>query len=103
PAPILRAAPHVPASPNPAPLKRRPPAAHTAYVTAITDALHPVFLAAAGTAVLAFLLTWLLREVPLRATTQAPDVGEGFHAAHDDNALREMERALSLLAGREQR
>jgi len=53
--------------------------------------------------VLAFLLTWLLAELPLRATSQAPDVGEGFQAARDDDALREIERALSLLAGREQR
>jgi DNA-binding MarR family transcriptional regulator len=30
-------------------------------------------------------------------------VGAGFHAARDDNALREIERALSLLAGREER
>jgi EmrB/QacA subfamily drug resistance transporter len=94
---------HVPASPNPAALKRLPAAAHAVYVTAITDALHPVFLAAAGAAVVAFLLTWLLPEVPLRATAQAPDVGDGFHGARDDNALREIERALSLLAGREQR
>jgi EmrB/QacA subfamily drug resistance transporter len=93
----------VPASPNPAALKQLAPAAHAAYASAITDALHPVFLAAAGAAVLAFLLTWLLTEVPLRATTQAPDVGEGFRAARDDDGLREIERALSLLAGREQR
>jgi EmrB/QacA subfamily drug resistance transporter len=99
----LPAGAHIPASPNPATLKRLPPAAHAAYVTAITDALHPVFLAAAGAAVLAFVLTWLLREVPLRATTRAPDVGAGFDGARDDNALRELERALSLLAGREQR
>jgi EmrB/QacA subfamily drug resistance transporter len=94
---------HVPASPNPAALKRLPRAAHAAYVTAITDALHPVFLAAAGAAVLAFALTWLLREVPLRSTTSAPDVGAGLDGARDDNALREIERSLSLLAGREQR
>jgi EmrB/QacA subfamily drug resistance transporter len=99
----LPAGADVPASPNPAALKQLAPAAHAAYASAITDALHPVFLAAAGAAVLAFLLTWLLREVPLRATTQAPDVGEGFRAARDDDALREIERALSLLAGREQR
>ena len=30
-------------------------------------------------------------------------MGAGFHGARDDNALREIERALSLLAGREQR
>jgi EmrB/QacA subfamily drug resistance transporter len=99
----LPAGAHVPSAVDPAALKRLPPAAHTAFVTAITDALHPVFLAAAGAAVLAFLLTWLMPELPLRATTQAVDVGEGFQAARDDNALREMERALSLLAGREQR
>jgi EmrB/QacA subfamily drug resistance transporter len=94
---------HLPAAPNPAALKQLPPAVHTAYVTAVTDALHPVFLAAAGTAVLAFLLTWLLPELSLRTTTQALDIGEAFKAARDDNGLREIERALSLLAGREQR
>jgi EmrB/QacA subfamily drug resistance transporter len=94
---------HVPAAPNPSTLKQLPPVVHDAYVNAITEALHPVFLAAAGLAVLAFLLTWLLPELPLRTTAQAPDIGEGFGAAHDDNALREIERSLSLLAGREQR
>jgi DNA-binding MarR family transcriptional regulator len=93
----------VPTTPDPAELKQLPPAAHAAYANAITDALHPVFLVAAGAAVLAFLLTWLLRELPLRATTQAPDVGEPFRAARDDDAFREIERSLSLLAGREQR
>jgi EmrB/QacA subfamily drug resistance transporter len=94
---------HVPASPNPAALEHLPRAIRAVYAAAITDALQPVFLAAAGAAVLAFLLTWALRELPLRATTQAPDIGEGFHAAHDDSARREIERALSLLARREHR
>ena len=93
----------VPAAPNPSTLKQLPPVVHDAYVNAITVALHPVFLVAAGLAVLAFLLTWLLPELPLRTTAQAPDIGEGFGAAHDDNALREIERSLSLLAGHEQR
>jgi EmrB/QacA subfamily drug resistance transporter len=93
----------LPASPNPAALKQLPPAAHAAYAAAITDALHPVFLTAAGAAAVAFLLTWLLPEVPLRTTTRAPDPGDGFHGARDDDALRELERSLSLLAGREQR
>jgi len=99
----LPAGAHVPAAVNPAALKQLPPAVHDAYVTAVTDALHPVFLTAAGIAVFAFLLTWLLREVPLKTTAQAPDLGDGLHGASDDNALREMERALSKLAGREQR
>jgi hypothetical protein len=92
-----------PASPNPAALKHLPSAIQAAYATAITEALRPIFLTAAAAAVLAFALTWLLREVPLRTTTQAPDPGAGFHGARDVNALRELERSLSLLAGREQR
>jgi EmrB/QacA subfamily drug resistance transporter len=94
---------HAPSSPNPAALHNLPPAAHAAYAAAITDALHPVFVVAAAAAVLAFLLTWLLVEVPLRTTAQAPNVGEGLHAARDANGLQELESALSRLAGREQR
>jgi EmrB/QacA subfamily drug resistance transporter len=100
---LLPAGARVPPSPNPAALQHLPPAAHAAYAAAITDALHPVFLTAAAASVLAFGLTWLLVEVPLRTTAQAPNVGEGFHAARDDNSLQELERALSKLAGREQR
>jgi DNA-binding MarR family transcriptional regulator len=84
-------------------IKHLPTALHAAYATAITNALHPVFLAAAGLVVIAFCLAWLLPELPLRATSQAPDPGQGLEGAHDDNALREMERALSLLAERDQR
>jgi EmrB/QacA subfamily drug resistance transporter len=94
---------HVPTSPNPAALKGLPPALHHAYATAIAEALRPVFLTAAAIAALGFLLTWLLREVPLKTTTQAPDLGDGFHPARDANGLRELERALSLLASRDQR
>jgi DNA-binding MarR family transcriptional regulator len=61
------------------------------------------FLTAAGVAAVGFGLTWLLREVPLRTTTQAPDVGDGFHPARDGAGLRELERSLSLLATREHR
>ncbi len=93
----------IPVASDPATLAQLPSAVHTAYITAVTEALQPVFLTAAAVAVVAFALTWLLREVPLKTTSQAPDVGDGFHAARDDNAFRELERALTLLAGREQR
>jgi predicted MFS family arabinose efflux permease len=62
---------HVPTDTNPG-LKQLPPGLHTAYVTAVTDALHPVFLAAAGAAALAFILTWFLRELPLKTTAHDP-------------------------------
>ena len=95
---------HVPASPNPAALKHLPPAAPRRP----TSPRSPTRSSRSSSpppelAVLAFLLTWLLPELPLKTTAQAPDVGDGFHAARDDNALREIERALSLLAGREER
>jgi hypothetical protein len=50
---------------------------HEAYARAVAASLHPVFLAAAFIAVFAFLMTWLLREVPLRASPRATD-GEEF-------------------------
>jgi EmrB/QacA subfamily drug resistance transporter len=94
---------HVPAAADPAALKRLPPALHAAYATAITEALRPVFLTAAGVATVGFLLTWLLRDVPLKTTARAPDLGDGFHPARDADGLRELQRSLSLLASREQR
>ena len=99
----LPAGAHAPVAASPALLKRLPPAIHVVYVAAVADALHPVFLAAAGIAALGFVLSWFLREVPLKKTAQARDIGDGFHGARDDDRKRELERALSLLAGREHR
>jgi hypothetical protein len=39
------------------------------YIAAVSVALHPVFLTAAGVMVVAFGLSWLLHDVPLRETT----------------------------------
>jgi MFS family permease len=62
----LPAGSHIPKTINPAGIQKLPPAAHTAFADAFAAALHPVFIVAAGVSVLAFALTWLLREVPLR-------------------------------------
>jgi EmrB/QacA subfamily drug resistance transporter len=93
----------IPPESNPTAIRNLPPQVHDLYVGAVTSALHPVFLTAAAVAVVAFLLTWLLPEVPLRATSQAPDVGEPFHAAHGANGLQEVERPLAVLANRDER
>jgi EmrB/QacA subfamily drug resistance transporter len=92
-----------PTAANPAAVRRLPPAVHDAYVTAVTASLRPVFLVAVGIAVVGFALAWLLRELPLRATAQAGGVGEGVPAPRGDASLQEIERALSVLASREQR
>jgi EmrB/QacA subfamily drug resistance transporter len=88
---------------NPEVVKQLPAAIRDPFRIAITDALTTVFLVAGGIAVIAFLLTWLLPEVPLKTTAGAPDPGDGLHPARDDDALREIERALSRLAQREER
>ena len=41
---------------------------HDAYLAGFAGALTTVFLVAAAISVLAFALTWLIREVPLRTT-----------------------------------
>jgi hypothetical protein len=63
----------IPKTINPAGIKQLPPAAHQAFAEAFSTALHPVFLTAAAVSVLAFVLTWFLREVPLRSTAHAGD------------------------------
>ena len=51
---------------NPASLAHLPPAIHAGLVNSVSESLHVVFLAAVPILVIAFLITLLLREVPLR-------------------------------------
>lgn len=73
------------------------PAALHAYATAITD----VFLYAAPVALLAFLLSWLLKEEPLRGSVTAPD-GTQTLATNpvQRSSYDEVCRALSVLGTR---
>jgi hypothetical protein len=54
-----------------------PPAIHAVYVTAVSVALHPVFLTAAAVMVVGFGLSRLLRDVPLRETAGADAPSRG--------------------------
>jgi MFS family permease len=60
---------------SPQVVRHLPPALHRAYVRAVAESLHPVFVVAAVVAIFAFLLTWILREVPLRDSAR-PAAGE---------------------------
>jgi hypothetical protein len=53
--------------------------------------------------VLAFALPWLLREVPLRATSQATDPGQTYAMPTARTSQEEIARALCVLASRESR
>jgi EmrB/QacA subfamily drug resistance transporter len=94
---------HIPTGANPAILKQLPPAVHTPYIAGVAASLRPVFLAAAGFALLAFLLTWLLREIPLRRTAASQTVAESIPPPRGDDSQRELERIVASLAGREER
>jgi len=61
---------HGPQTVAPATVNALPPHEHSIYVHAFSASLHPVFLVGAVVAVLSFALTWFLREVPLRRTTE---------------------------------
>jgi EmrB/QacA subfamily drug resistance transporter len=94
---------HVPAAANPAVLKHLPAVIHEPYVAAFAAALRPVFLVASGIAILAFVLTWFLREVPLRETAAAEGIGESFASPRDDRSDRELERLVSSIVRGETR
>jgi hypothetical protein len=89
---------HVPAAANPAVVRHLPAAIKQPYIEAFTAAIQPVFLAATGFAIAAFLLTWLLRDVPLRATAPAEGIGESFASPREDRSDHELERIISGIA-----
>jgi EmrB/QacA subfamily drug resistance transporter len=94
-------------------LKALPADLRDAILHAYSLALHPVFLTAVPIAGVAFILSWFLREVPLRtatgeatpeagklrSTASAADLGEGIGAAPTSRtSAQEIERVLSRLS-----
>jgi hypothetical protein len=72
---------HVGKTVSPQAVRHLPAAVHAAYAGAIAAALHPVFVVAALISVFAFVLTWFLKETPLRATVRPLDGEELTPAA----------------------
>jgi EmrB/QacA subfamily drug resistance transporter len=93
----------LPSSANPVSIRQLPPEVHTRYLDAFTAALTPVFLVATVLMLLAFGLTWFLREIPLRKTAETPGVGEAFAVPHDDDSFKELQKQLTTLARRDER
>jgi hypothetical protein len=62
---------------NPAQLAHLPTAIHTGLINSVSESLHVVFLTAVPILVLAFFLTLLIKEIPLRTRAQGiPADGE---------------------------
>jgi DNA-binding MarR family transcriptional regulator len=88
---------------SPTQLQGLSPPARAAYLSAFTDSLSTVFVVAAAIAALAFLLSWLLPERPLRATAGASGMGDSLAAPRAPDSLSEIERAVGVLAHRDAR
>ena len=99
----LPAGARVPGAANPEAIKHLPPPVHSAYVHAFAQSLHPMFEVAAAISVVAFGLTWLLKEVPLRQSAAAEGVAESFAMPREAESLPELERIVATLARRENR
>jgi EmrB/QacA subfamily drug resistance transporter len=93
-------------------LKALPADLRQAILHAYSLALHPVFLTAVPIAVVAFILAWFLREVPLRTATgeatpaaetlrgsaSAADLGEAMGGTTFRTSQQEAERVISRLS-----
>ena len=86
---------------DPSAVGRLPAALRDAYTGAFTDSLSTVFLVAAAIVVVAFLLSWLIEERPLRQTVETAGVGEAFASPTSGDSLKELTRELGRLVGRE--
>jgi EmrB/QacA subfamily drug resistance transporter len=93
-------------------LKQLPAEVQHAILHAYSLALHPVFLTAVPIALIAFVLSWFLREVPLRTaaaetlrnSASAADLGEGMGGAPTErSSTEEAERVLTRLSSSELR
>jgi hypothetical protein len=100
---------------SPNAIARLPSALRTGYLHAFTSSLNTVFEVAAAIAVVAFALSWFIRQLPLRETVATDDLSDTFAAPrHNDSATmivnqigrldsregaREIMRRVALRAG----
>ncbi len=88
---------------HPNALTNLPPAALQGYLLAYSHSLQTVFTSAVPFAAGAFLLTWLLKEQPLRESSRALAAEENIPPPQSRTSLEEIELALGALMSRENR
>jgi EmrB/QacA subfamily drug resistance transporter len=86
---------------NPQQIDHLPPLLRTGYLDAFTNSLSSVFLVAAAIGVVAFALTWLIRELPLRETVATGDLADTYAAPRDTDSLVEIANMIGRLESRE--
>ncbi|HEX9551908.1 MAG TPA: MFS transporter [Streptosporangiaceae bacterium] len=91
---------------SPAALAKLPPPVHAAIVSAYSASIRTVFLAAIPVAAIAFVLSWTLRELPLRSTSRAVDPADRLAPTARPTIRtsdQEMRRAVSTLFAKQRR
>ncbi len=73
------------------------------YLALFVDSLHPVFVTAALLALLSFLLSLAIKEVPLRTSIAPEPMGDAFEMPRDATSLEELERIVARMTARENR
>jgi hypothetical protein len=78
-------------------LRQLPAAQAAPFIDAYADAIGYVFLWVVPVALVGFVISWFLKEVPLRdsARAGASDMGEGFAAPDSPDAVKQLERAIA--------
>jgi EmrB/QacA subfamily drug resistance transporter len=89
------------ASIDPSQVAHLPGPLHDAYLGAFTGALTTVFVVAAAVAVVAFALSFLIEERPLRRTVETQGLDDAFAVPRDADAVTELTRLLARAVGRE--
>jgi EmrB/QacA subfamily drug resistance transporter len=86
---------------DPQQIDHLPPLLRTGYLDAFTNSLSSVFLVAAAIGAVAFALTWLIRELPLRETVATGDLVDTYAAPRDTDSLIEIATMIGRLESRE--
>ncbi|HEY7830430.1 MAG TPA: MDR family MFS transporter [Solirubrobacteraceae bacterium] len=92
---------HLAGQVNPTEIAHLPAVLRLGYLHAFTSSLSSVFLVAAVIAVAAFVLSWFIRELPLRETVASPDMADTFASPRDTDSLAVIANKLGRLERRE--
>ncbi|HEY2563257.1 MAG TPA: MDR family MFS transporter [Acidimicrobiales bacterium] len=82
-------------------LNALPPQVHTTVLAAYSGAITTAFRVAAFISIAAFVASWFIKQLPMKTTLAATDIGETFGAPRAPDSLAEIGRVLSVLVGRQ--
>jgi EmrB/QacA subfamily drug resistance transporter len=89
---------------DPQAVSQLPSSVATSIIGAYSDSISTVFKWAAPIALIAFVLSWFIKQQPLRKTVGVTDIGEGLGGSPTErSSLEEIQRSLSVLGSREAR